>query len=130
MTGVVEGRPLGTVCSNSLHDHPLPPSYIAAHDEAKVRLAAKWRNLKCPDCKPVRLEATGWVDDVSKSENRVRDRIVGVRVSPTEWGLLKAAAEAERMSVAGWVRECALMRAESALIVPLSDFGVGGGVSG
>lgn len=39
-----------TDCTNRLHDHPLPTSYIAAHTEAGRRLYKGWRNKKCPEC--------------------------------------------------------------------------------
>jgi len=50
-------------CRNSLHGYPLPSRYIAASYEADERLAAKWKNLKCPDCgrygwKPPAAKAT------------------------------------------------------------------------
>jgi hypothetical protein len=38
-------------CLNALHSHPLPRAYLAAHEMAEDRLAANWKNLKCPDCK-------------------------------------------------------------------------------
>ncbi|GAA2418326.1 hypothetical protein [Mycolicibacterium llatzerense] len=37
-------------CPNTLHDHPLPPRYVAASNEADARLESGWRNVQCPDC--------------------------------------------------------------------------------
>lgn len=37
-------------CLNTLHDNPLPPSYLGAHEEAESRLSHGWRNIKCPFC--------------------------------------------------------------------------------
>lgn len=37
-------------CENSLHNHPLPESYIACHAEAERRLREGWWNKKCPQC--------------------------------------------------------------------------------
>jgi hypothetical protein len=43
-----------------------------------------------------------------------------VRVTAEERSLIWAAADADHQSVSGWVRECALVRAESALSAPQS----------
>ena len=42
-------------CSHPLHDHPLASGYVAAHEEAEVRLASGWKNIKCAFC-----ELYGW----------------------------------------------------------------------
>lgn len=55
----------GTECPNALHDHPLPPAYLAAHFEADERLAAGWDNRECSDCNQF-----GW--EPPKDGKRVR----------------------------------------------------------
>jgi uncharacterized protein (DUF1778 family) len=57
-----------------------------------------------------------------RSEHRQRQHLVVVRVTAEERSLIWAAADADHMSVSGWVRECALVRAESALSATESDF--------
>jgi hypothetical protein len=55
----------GTSCPNTLHDWPLPIGYIAASDTAAVRLRARWRNNKCPDC-----GLYGWIPGQHKPGTR------------------------------------------------------------
>lgn len=58
-----------------------------------------------------------------RSEKRQRQHLICVRLLPSERVLLEAAAKADGMSVSGWVRECALVRAESALASPQTTQG-------
>lgn len=38
-------------CPNSLHDWPLPAGYVDAAEVAAARLARRWSNKRCPDCR-------------------------------------------------------------------------------
>lgn len=60
---------------------------------------------------------------VGSSEKRQKTHLMGVRVTPAEHAVIEAAAAADRMTVSGYIRECALVRAESVLSATQSDRG-------
>jgi hypothetical protein len=49
-------------CANTLHDRPLPRSYVTAIEVAERRVKLGWTEAKCPDC-----GLYGWVPPMGRA---------------------------------------------------------------